>query len=319
MRVAELTTSDTNLFTQEYLHIFQSFKNCLSLRDKYMQVSLQRLGDNPRDHDGNLRGPDPKIADVSGVRPDADISAYTSPDSEDRLPRSPYKPWRIYPKPPPPHWHWTADTEPVHGGDEAMAGKEEFMFEKCEIPGAHDGWGFEIDETGVYQVYDTKGSSGFFPSFPWLRRSPRSGADRKPVFKIPTIKEYFMDLEYILGVISDGPTKSLAYRRLQYLMSKFDMYYLLHEYEEVADMKVGTTLSRLLLYGLTKFEQNVPHRYISPFNVVCAFIDHSCSRDFYNVRKVDTHVHHSSSMNQKHLLRFIKSKMKRTPDVRLSP
>jgi hypothetical protein len=40
------------------------------------------------------------------------------------------------------------------------------------------------------------------------------------------------------------------------------------------------------------------------------------NRDFYNVRKVDTHVHHSSSMNQKHLLRFIKSKMKRSPNVR---
>jgi hypothetical protein len=39
--------------------------------------------------------------------------------------------------------------------------------------------------------------------------------------------------------------------------------------------------------------------------------------DFYNVRKVDTHVHHSSSMNQKHLLRFIKSKMKRSPNVPL--
>src|ERR1700722_3848568 len=37
--------------------------------------------------------------------------------------------------------------------------------------------------------------------------------------------------------------------------------------------------------------------------------------DFYNLRKVDTHVHHSSCMNQKHLLRFIKSKMKRSPDV----
>ena len=32
-------------------------------------------------------------------------------------------------------------------------------------------------------------------------------------------------------------------------------------------------------------------------------------RDFYNVRKVDTHVHLSSCMNQKHLLRFIKSKL----------
>jgi hypothetical protein len=33
-----------------------------------------------------------------------------------------------------------------------------------------------------------------------------------------------------------------------------------------------------------------------------------------DVRKVDTHIHHSASMNQKHLLRFIKSKMKRSPD-----
>jgi len=36
-------------------------------------------------------------------------------------------------------------------------------------------------------------------------------------------------------------------------------------------------------------------------------------RDFYNVRKVDTHVHHTSCMNQKHLLRFIKSKLRKDP------
>lgn len=33
-------------------------------------------------------------------------------------------------------------------------------------------------------------------------------------------------------------------------------------------------------------------------------------RDFYNIRKVDTHVHAASCMNQKHLLRFIKKMMK---------
>ena len=33
-------------------------------------------------------------------------------------------------------------------------------------------------------------------------------------------------------------------------------------------------------------------------------------RDFYNLRKVDGHVHHSSSMNQKHLLKFIKRKLR---------
>merc|ERR1719370_561600 len=36
-------------------------------------------------------------------------------------------------------------------------------------------------------------------------------------------------------------------------------------------------------------------------------------RDFYNVRKVDTHIHHSASMNAKHLLRFMKNKLKRFP------
>lgn len=37
-------------------------------------------------------------------------------------------------------------------------------------------------------------------------------------------------------------------------------------------------------------------------------------RDFYNIRKVDTHVHASSCMNQKHLLRFIKKKIRTFPD-----
>ena len=37
-------------------------------------------------------------------------------------------------------------------------------------------------------------------------------------------------------------------------------------------------------------------------------------RDFYNVRKVDTHVYLAAAMNQKHLLRFIKKKVKRFPD-----
>lgn len=73
--------------------------------------------------------------------------------------------------------------------------------------------------------------------------SSHLGSDRKPAYTIPTIKEYFVDLEYILGVISDGPTKSLAYRRLRYLASKFDMYYLLNEYQEVSDMKVRVAYS----------------------------------------------------------------------------
>jgi AMP deaminase len=38
-------------------------------------------------------------------------------------------------------------------------------------------------------------------------------------------------------------------------------------------------------------------------------------RDYYNCRKVDTHIHLAAAMNQKHLLRFIKRKMKVEPDT----
>lgn len=48
-----------------------------------------------------------------------------------------------------------------------------------------------------------------------------------------------MDLEYILNVISDGPAKSFAFRRLRYLESKWSLYGLLNEYQELADSKVG--------------------------------------------------------------------------------
>ena len=99
-----------------------------------------------------------------------------------------------------------------------------------------------------------------------------------PIVTIPTIREFYIDLDAILNVSSDGPSKSFAFRRLQYLEGKFNLYILLNEYQEIADSK------------------KVPHR------------------DFYNVRKVDTHVHHSACMNQKHLLRFIKSKMKKSSD-----
>lgn len=36
----------------------------------------------------------------------------------------------------------------------------------------------------------------------------------------------------------------------------------------------------------------------------------SIHRDFYNIRKVDTHIHHAACMRAKHLLRFIAEKLK---------
>jgi len=63
-------------------------------------------------------------------------------------------------------------------------------------------------------------------------------AETSPLHHTPSIKDYFQDLDYILSIISDGPTKSFAFRRLRYLESKFHMYILLNEYQELADSKV---------------------------------------------------------------------------------
>lgn len=79
-------------------------------------------------------------------------------------------------------------------------------------------------------------------------------------------------------MIADGPLKSFCYRRLSYLYSKFQLHVLLNELRELASQKA------------------VPHR------------------DFYNIRKVDTHIHAASCMNQKHLLRFIKKTLKTNAD-----
>lgn len=72
---------------------------------------------------------------------------------------------------------------------------------------------------------------------------------KQPLFDIPSVREYFVDLDYVLGVISDGPTKSFAFKRLKYLASKFTMYSLLNEPQEVAEMKV---CSPFLIFDSTR-------------------------------------------------------------------
>ncbi|KAF9210079.1 AMP deaminase [Haplosporangium sp. Z 27] len=203
---------------QELRELYTDFQKCLDIREKYMKVSSQRMGDNPSDSDD----------------------------------------WAIYPPPSPPSWG-TADNRGHIVEGPGSVGKG-FVLEDIPIPEVCDHV-FELDDTGVFKVYETK-----------------EDLDKKcPIVEVPSPKEYFQDLDFIISVTSDGPTKSFAYRRLKYLESKWNMYILLNEYKELAESK------------------RVPHR------------------DFYNVRKVDTHVHHSACMNQKHLLRFIKSKINTTP------
>lgn len=82
----------------------------------------------------------------------------------------------------------------------------------------------------------------------------------------------------ILKYSAMGPVKSFCHHRLVLLEQKFNLHVMLNSDKEYLAQKVA------------------PHR------------------DFYNVRKVDTHIHHSACMHQKHLLRFIKSKLRKEPD-----
>ncbi|KAJ9109547.1 hypothetical protein QFC20_003293 [Naganishia adeliensis] len=265
--------------------LYDRFAHCLELRDKYMEISLQRLGDDPRDYDGNFTGIQQGHADVSGLRADADPFSSEKPLARGEEGERKARVWEKL---------RTGNTIVGEGGegfDESKRdgttgdvklvpvdnfkeekeksrgtnGSDGFDMRDADVPGADGrGWRFEVDAEGVYQVYGKDAEN-------------EADTPAKPLFRNVSLKEYYKDLDAVLAVCSDGPAKSFAFRRLKYLASKWNLYCLLNEYQEIADVKA------------------VPHR------------------DFYNVRKVDTHVHHSASMNQKHLLRFIKSKMKKAP------
>lgn len=217
--------------TSELNSIYRKIKGLLDRRSRYMTLSLQRPGDDPRDLPG----------------------------------------WKIYPPPPEPAWDESRDHQPGNTGGSSDVGEkrkmgedigEDFdMAELMPLP-QESSWIYRLGQNSVYQVYETE-----------------TAADRQePMIEVPSLRDFYMDLDAVVDVSTDGPAKSFAFKRLSYLEGKFQLYGLLNEYQEIADSK------------------KVPHR------------------DFYNVRKVDTHVHHSACMNQKHLLRFIKSKMRKSPD-----
>nr|CAD7400273.1 unnamed protein product [Timema poppensis] len=97
-------------------------------------------------------------------------------------------------------------------------------------------------------------------------------------YQYPNLASFVTDMNTLCVMMADGPLKSFCYRRLTYLSSKYQLHVLLNELRELASQKA------------------VPHR------------------DFYNIRKVDTHIHAASCMNQKHLLRFIKKTLKNHAD-----
>lgn len=106
-------------------------------------------------------------------------------------------------------------------------------------------------------------------------KDQESSDNNTPIpFPFPNLDVFVADMIKLCNMMADGPLKSFCYRRLSYLSSKFQLHVLLNELRELASQKA------------------VPHR------------------DFYNIRKVDTHIHAASCMNQKHLLRFIKKTLK---------
>ena len=115
----------------------------------------------------------------------------------------------------------------------------------------------------------------FDPSDPNCESSDTTSS----VFAPPgSSNQFFATMLWLLKVSAGGSVRSYCHHRLQLLEQKFNLHVMLNADKEFLAQK------------------SAPHR------------------DFYNVRKVDTHVHHSACMHQKHLLRFIKSKLKKEGD-----
>ena len=260
----EAGVTSSSSITPELCNICSSIWNVLETRRKYIGLSLQRPADNPKnetnwklyppppepvwddlkDRPSSLNSGSNSLSNSKILSPDHVASQFGSPISSSSHPqRTPISPMKRPRKP---------------GQD---IGEDFEMSDLLPLPGEEEAL-FKLDKNSVYQVY---------------KNANLADLD-SPIVKVPTLRDFYYDLDHVKDVSSDGPSKSFAFRELDILEGKFNLYFLVNEYEETATCK------------------RVPHR------------------DFYNVRKVDTHVHHSSCMNQKHLLRFIKSKMKKSPD-----
>lgn len=136
-----LTKTETGT-SAEFKSMFEALQKCLDLRDKYIRLSQQRLGDDPRHHDGMFAGFKGDAGDVSGIKLHVSSCELVPPSGDT------HSSWKIYPSPPPPHWHYKKPSTDFFPED------EEFDFSKCDIPG-EGSWTFKIDEKGVYQVYDS--------------------------------------------------------------------------------------------------------------------------------------------------------------------
>ena len=227
--------------------LYASLQTCLELRDKYMGASLQgAMEDNPKNWDAEYcarqaaANADKTVPTPSGPVAEGSIKIDGSSwDSDKGKP----KPWRIYPAPPRPHWELfnpppessfvvrptsvnplpppippasPANAQAAQALLESTGGKPGLYREQdIVIPDQHTRNGSDVtwhmDETGVIQVYQGQAPAALSPPTqsvdePAPATTP-TGPRKSPLFNVPTIREYFRDLDYLLGVISDGPVK----------------------------------------------------------------------------------------------------------------
>ncbi|KAL9128810.1 MAG: hypothetical protein Q9217_002591 [Psora testacea] len=261
----QLSSNFGSDISPELSEISINIHKVLKLRHKYIKLSLQGPHDNPRDWDSwQIYPPPPNPTwDENKNRPMTATKSLSSPMSNNTLPEQ--KPSNSLQNSCSSTVDDAAQQQPQSATTKSrkmgLNVGEDFDLEDLQpFPGIDTDVSFKLDEGSVYQIYE--------------KSEHRPTA---PLVDVPKLRDYYIAMDEIQGVSSDGPTKSFAYRQLDILEGKFQLYFLVNSYQETADCK------------------KVPHR------------------DFYNVRKVDTHVHHSACMNQKHLLRFIKSKMKKFP------
>lgn len=93
-----------------------------------------------------------------------------------------------------------------------------------------------------------------------------------------SVREFYSDLQLLLRAMCDVVNKSFCYTRLKLLESKFELHKMCNEEREQFHQKFQKT------------------------------------KDFYNIIKVDNHVHLSAAMNQKHLQKYMKNKLTKFPN-----
>lgn len=188
--------------------ILANLRKCISLREKYINTSLQNPSDNPRDISNTVSDP-PNFEE--------ELLSYYHKDYSHPLfnPQEPFS-------------NSYSNFKNVGRAYHLST----YNLNACAIPPSNSDV-FILDNDGIYKVY----------SHSTLVGSPT-------LFPAPSIKEFFQDLEYILAVIHDGPTKTLCYKRLKYLDASFGIYLLLNEPHEVQEQKVKLDL---IFFGYSPF------------------------------------------------------------------